>query len=102
MNKSIGYEIGQAIAEMKSHIDGKLILESRIPKVPESLDVKRIRAKFGYSQNKFASHFGFTASSIREWEQGRRKPERYARILLAIIDTDPKVLEKVLKTYSQS
>jgi putative transcriptional regulator len=50
------------------------------------------------SQDEFAAKFGFAAASVRNWEQGRRQPEGPARVLLAVIDRHPEVVEEVLQT----
>lgn len=50
----------------------------------------------GLSQAEFAARFGFKPSSVRNWEQGRREPELPARILLAVIEAEPKVIERIL------
>ena len=60
-------------------------------------DVKAIREKYGLSQTKFAQLLGISAATIRNWEQGRRKPEGAARILLFIADKHP---EAVLDTVN--
>ncbi|MGH2350858.1 MAG: helix-turn-helix domain-containing protein [Chloroflexota bacterium] len=48
------------------------------------------------SQDEFAAKFGFPPASIRNWEQGRRRPEGPARVLLAVIARYPEVVEEVL------
>ena len=48
------------------------------------------------SQEAFARRYGFTVSAVRDWEQGRRQPERSARILLTIIKRDPAVVRRAL------
>ena len=58
-------------------------------------DVKAIREKYGLSQTKFAKLLGISPATLRNWEQGRRKPEGPARILLFIADKHP---EAVLDT----
>jgi len=58
-------------------------------------DVKAIREKYGLSQTKFAKLLGISPATLRNWEQGRRKPEGAARILLFIADKHP---EAVLDT----
>ncbi len=59
-------------------------------------DVKEIRMQFGLSQDKFAKMLGISASTLRNWEQGRRKPEGPARILLTIAAKHPEaVLDSV-------
>jgi putative transcriptional regulator len=33
---------------------------------------------------------------VRDWEQGRRNPDRAARTLLLVIDRNPKAVERAL------
>jgi putative transcriptional regulator len=33
---------------------------------------------------------------VRDWEQGRRKPERSARILLRIVEKEPEAVTRAL------
>lgn len=65
--------------------------------VPESIDVRAIRAARQLSQDGFARTYGFSISAVRDWEQGRRRPERAARILLAMIAHAPETVEKVMR-----
>lgn len=58
----------------------------------ENPDVKAIREKYGLSQNKFAKLLGISASTLRNWEQGRRNPEGPARILLSVADKHPEAI----------
>ena len=37
----------------------------------------------------FARKYGFALSAVRDWEQGRRRPDRSARILLKIVEREP-------------
>ena len=60
-----------------------------------SPDVKAIRTKYGLSQTKFAKMLGISPATLRNWEQGRRKPVGPARILLFVADKHP---EAVLDT----
>lgn len=65
-------------------------------KVPECIDVQAVRRKLGMSQREFALRFGFSLSTIQNWEQGHRAPEGPARVLLTIIDREPKIVERAL------
>ena len=58
----------------------------------ENPDVRAIRAKYGLSQNKFAQLLGISPATLRNWEQGRRKPEGPARILLLVASKHPEVI----------
>ena len=56
--------------------------------VPEP-DVVAIRGKTGLSQPAFAKSIGVPLGTLKIWEQGRRRPEGSARVLLALIEKTP-------------
>ena len=58
---------------------------------PES-EVRKIREQYGLSQDKFATLMGISVATLRNWEQGRRKPEGPARVLLRVAATHPDAL----------
>lgn len=62
---------------------------------PPKIDVAAVRAKTGLSQNEFAKRFMLTPGTLRNWEQGIREPEGPSRLLLAVIDRAPDVVERV-------
>lgn len=55
-------------------------------------DPKEIRDRLGLSQEKFAILLGISSSTIKNWEQGRRKPDGPARILLSIAAKHPEAI----------
>jgi putative transcriptional regulator len=63
-----------------------------------ALDVAAIRAKTGLSQERFAVAFRISPHTLRNWEQGRRRPEGPARALILAIDRDPVALMRALET----
>jgi putative transcriptional regulator len=65
--------------------------------VPAEVDVWAIRKRTGLSQIRFAVRFGIPPATVRDWEQGRRKPEGPARVLLMVIDKEPKAVDRALK-----
>lgn len=69
----------------------------RVVRVPDQVDVKAIRGNFKMSQRQFAAAFGFPLSTVQNWEQGRRKPEGSARMLLRIIEASPQTAESILQ-----
>ena len=62
----------------------------------ETVDVKKICTRLGLSQESFAQTYGFALSAVRDWEQGRRRPERSARILLKIVEKEPEAVTRAL------
>jgi putative transcriptional regulator len=63
--------------------------------VPD-VDVSAVRAKLGLSQEDFAAAFGVSLGTVRNWEQGRRRPEGPARALLVVINKAPKTVMDAL------
>jgi len=61
------------------------------------LDVGAIRDKVGLSQDDFANAFGVSVGTLRNWEQGRNRPDGPARALLTVIDRDPAAVLRALR-----
>lgn len=57
--------------------------------VPQEIDVKAIRTELDMSQETFAAQFGFPIGTLRNWEQGLRKPDGPSRAYLMVIKHDP-------------
>ncbi len=77
----------------------KMLREGRVKLVPPlKVDVRGIRERLKLSQSDFAARFGFTASAVRQWEQGRRQPHGPARVLLTIIDREPNAVRRALES----
>ncbi len=71
---------------------------ARVHRVPPlDVDVRVIRGKLGLSQEAFAARFGFSVGTVREWEQGRRRPEQAARTLLLVIAHNPQAVTEALE-----
>jgi putative transcriptional regulator len=90
--QSIIAGVKEAIAWVNGEAVGARESVVHVPKV----NVQRLRKKLHLSQGSFAAKFGFPKATIRNWEQGRREPELAARILLAVIDKRPEVVEEIL------
>ena len=58
--------------------------------------MEAIRNSLKLSQDKFAERFGFSVATVRDWEQGRRRPEGPARALLTVIEHEPEAVERAL------
>ena len=64
-------------------------------KIPEP-DVAAIRGKTGLSQPIFAKSIGVSPGTLKNWEQGRRRPEGPARVLLALLEKRPSIVQEEL------
>jgi putative transcriptional regulator len=66
---------------------------ARVHLPPGSVDVRAIRERMGLSRPAFAERFGLAVAAVRDWEQGLRRPDPAARVLLQVIARHPEVVE---------
>ena len=62
-------------------------------KVPEP-DVAAIRGKTELSQPIFARSIGVSLGTLRNWEQGRHRPNGPTRVLLALLEKRPSIVQE--------
>ena len=65
--------------------------------VPADIDVQAIRKNLHLSQNEFASRFGISPGTLRDWEQHRKRPEGPARVLMVVIAKEPEAVRRALE-----
>jgi len=63
---------------------------------PEEINVKAIREKTGMSQQRFCAAFGISLGTLRHWEQGLRSPRGAARVLLKVVQKNPRAVMKAI------
>ena len=82
-----------ALKQVHAHVRGE-----HVPGMVEHkpVDVKAVRMKTGLSQAVFASTYGLSAATLRDWEQNRKMPERTAQLYLRVIEAEPEVVKKVV------
>src|SRR5690242_16880530 len=87
----------QAIAWTRGENENVRVTLVHVPEV----DVREVRSKMGLSQAQFATKFGFPPATLRNWEQGRARPDAPTRVLLAVIAKHPEAVEDVLRHRSR-
>lgn len=88
-------EIAAGLEDAKAHVEGhrpRAKLHS-----PKPINVKAIREKTGMSQEKFCATFGISLGTLRHWEQGLRSPRGTARVLLKVVEQNPKAVIKAIE-----
>ena len=90
--QSVRRGLEEALAYAEGRRDGAVTHEVRVPEP----DVAAIRARSGLSQTAFARSIGVAVGTLRGWEQGRRRPEGPARVLLALIEKRPTLVQDAL------
>ena len=88
-------EISKGLDDAISHAKGKKnsAKKHRI----EPIDVQSIREKTGMSQQRFCATFGISIGTLRHWEQGLRSPRGAARVLLKVVEHNPKAVIKAIQ-----
>jgi putative transcriptional regulator len=86
----------QAIAWSRGEATNARVTLVHVPNV----DVRAVRTKMRLSQAQFATKFGFPPATLRNWEQGRARPDAPTRVLLAVIAKHPEAVEDVLQKAS--
>ncbi len=69
---------------------------ARVHLPPGSIDVRAMREKLGLSRPAFAERFGLAVAAVRDWEQGLRRPDPAARVLLMVIGRNPDVVAETV------
>ena len=59
-------------------------------------DPRAVRERLGITQAAFARMFGVSVWTLRNWEQGRRRPDGPARALLRVIEREPDAARRAL------
>ena len=92
--------LNQALAFARGeHVPGVRVTYVQVDR-PAPIDVRSVRQKLHLSQSQFATRFGFTTATVRNWEQGRTQPDGPARVLLAVIAHHPEAVEDALRKAS--
>ena len=68
---------------------------SRLFEYPDP-DVRAIRSSYELTQEQFAHLLGISVGTLRNWEQGRRRPEGPARVLLRVAAKHPEAILDVV------
>ena len=64
--------------------------------IEDGSDIRALRRFTGASQVRFAEALGISVHTLRNWEQGRRRPEGPALALLRVVARHPRVIRENL------
>ena len=64
--------------------------------VPETVNVKKLRADLNLSQAEFCARYGFKIDRVQDWEQGRSRPDGALRAYLMVIQRQRHAVDKAL------
>ena len=85
-------------AQMARTISAKVRRRIMRGQIETGDDVSALRRFVGLTQAQFAEAMGISVHTLRNWEQGRRRPEGPAIGLLRIAARHPRIIRENLKT----
>jgi putative transcriptional regulator len=91
MKKELFEELLESVKQAVAIERGEM-KPSRSFTVKRRNEVTAARARLGLSQNKFAALLGVSPATLKNWEQGRRRPTGAARVLLRVATRHPKAV----------
>lgn len=95
MDEAMFAELTLSLREAAAHARDETVPGLRIH-VPQDIDVVAIRKATDLTQEAFARRIGVAVGTLRNWEQRRRQPEGPARVLLALLQRNPRLVEETL------
>ncbi|MCK6557103.1 helix-turn-helix domain-containing protein [Candidatus Binatia bacterium] len=79
-------------------IPGRVRKRLMMGQIESGEDVAALRRFVGLSQSQFAEAMGISVHTLRNWEQGRRRPEGPAIGLLRIAARHPRIIRENVKS----
>lgn len=62
-----------------------------------AMAIRDLRKRVGVSQTRFSRMIGVNVHTLRNWEQGKRRPEGPAIALLKLVSADPEYVRSILE-----
>ncbi len=85
-------------ASALSDPDNPPLTETDFKRMKKTPRTKIIRRALGLSQEEFSTLYNIPVGTLRDWEQGRSKPDQAAQSYLTVIAHEPDVVLKALAT----
>lgn len=77
--------------------DNPPLTDDELHRVAVAREVQRVRAAIGLSQETFALRYGIPVGTLRQWEMGRRAPDRATLSYLRVIAAMPAEVAEALQ-----
>jgi putative transcriptional regulator len=78
--------------------DNPLLTEEELERGVLGRRVRLGRQAAGLSQQEFAERFRIPVATLRDWEQGRRKPDAASLAYLTVIEREPEAVVRALQS----
>lgn len=94
-------EMMQGVSDMRAQREGKLTLRhTTLEKKPApqitAEEIVNLRSRLHVSQPVFASYIRTSIETLRNWEQGKAKPNTQAALLIRLVEQHPDMIERLM------
>lgn len=86
----------QVLAAARADPDARPLSPTDLKRMKRTPQVKVIRRALGLSQEEFATRYRIPVGTVRDWEQGRVRPDAAARAYLHVIAREPDRVHEAL------
>lgn len=93
-HSELGLGLEEALREAVAWKRGGVALDVRNVEPMPVERIQAIRRKVARSVREFERRFGISASTLQNWEQGRRRPDPAACLLLKVSEQDSEAVER--------
>ena len=79
--------------------DNPPLSDERLARMRRVPNPREIREQMGLTQREFAKQFQIALGTLRDWEQGARRPDSAARAYLRVIEEAPDAVRRILRPW---
>ncbi|MFQ6017203.1 MAG: helix-turn-helix domain-containing protein [Kiloniellaceae bacterium] len=83
-------------AAARADPEARPLTKAELREMRRPVDPKAVRLATGLNQEAFAKTFNIPLGTVRDWEQGRSRPDQAAQNYLRVIATEPEAAKRAL------
>ena len=88
----------QALQNALADPDNPPLTDDQLARMRRVPNPQEIRQRLGLTQREFAQQFQIALGTLRDWEQGARRPDSAAKAYLRVIAAAPDAVRQILQT----
>jgi len=88
----------QALQKALADEDSPPLTDDQLARMRRIPDPQEIRQRLGLTQREFSQQFQIALGTLRDWEQGARRPDSAAKAYLRVVAAAPDAVRRILQT----
>jgi len=88
----------QALQNALADPDNPPLTDEQLARMRRIPDPQEIRQRLGLTQREFSQQFQIALGTLRDWEQGARRPDSAAKAYLRVIAAAPDAVRRILQS----